>query len=92
MKYVKISFDFYLKFSNARQLPGPTNLRNKLFFSFPVKFQILLKNIFLYRGIGKPLEENIREMKRSGTKVDINELMKIEKLVLEFHSINKLGV
>ncbi len=92
MKYVKISFDSYLKFSKARQLSNLSSLRNKFFFSFPVKFQMFLKNIFLYRGIGKPLEENIREMKRSGTKVDINELMKIEKLVLEFHSINKLGV
>jgi glycosyltransferase domain-containing protein len=92
MKYVKISFDSYLKFSKARQLSNLSSLRNKFFFSFPVKFQMFLKNIFLYRGIGKPLEENIREMKRSGTKVDINELMKIEKLVLEFHSINKLGI
>ena len=87
--HIKKSLNSYVKFSNPRQFSYLTNLRNKIFFCFPEKFQIIIKNIFLYQGLGNPLEENVRKMIKSGTKVNVNELLEIERLILEFHNINK---
>jgi len=89
IEYLTESLNSYLKFSNASELSYLTKLKNNLFISLPDKLQIILKNILLYQGIGKPFEENVRKMIKSGTKVNSVELQEIERLVLEFHNIDK---
>jgi glycosyltransferase domain-containing protein len=89
IKYLEESLKAYLKFSNARQPTSFMNIKNALFFNLSENIQTIIKNIFLYKGLGKKFEDNINCVIRSETKVNIDELLEIKNLILEFHNIKE---